>query len=266
MIRPMAYELLSLEVPLLQERKRIPMRVIRALVKHIAENFDPDQIILFGSHAYGEPEAWSDVDLLVVKDIPEDKEIETALEISDTLPSQSFSIDILVRSRKVIASRIALGDWFMREITGQGKIMYQRLVRDGGQADSNAAEEANFSDASHPRRPKRIPIRVIRGLVKPIVEHFDPDEVILFGPQAYGRLKPSSGVDFLVVKDIPEGKEIETALEISDTLPSHPFSLDILVRSRAVIEKRLALGDHFLREIIANGKRLYARPDRRMGS
>jgi hypothetical protein len=32
-----------LAVPPIQKRKRIPQRVIRALIKHIAENFNPDK-------------------------------------------------------------------------------------------------------------------------------------------------------------------------------------------------------------------------------
>jgi hypothetical protein len=45
------------QVPPINERKRIPMRTIRAIADHIVENFDPEQIILFGSHAYGKPNA-----------------------------------------------------------------------------------------------------------------------------------------------------------------------------------------------------------------
>ena len=59
-----------LRTPQLNKRVRIPMRTIRALVKLIAEKFDPEEIILFGSHAYGKPHAWSDVDFLVVMDTP----------------------------------------------------------------------------------------------------------------------------------------------------------------------------------------------------
>ena len=44
---------------------RIPMRTIRALANQIAKKYNPEEIILFGSHAYGKPHAWSDVDLLV---------------------------------------------------------------------------------------------------------------------------------------------------------------------------------------------------------
>ena len=44
----------------------VPMRVIRRFAREVAEHFRPDQIILFGSHAYGRPHADSDVDILVV--------------------------------------------------------------------------------------------------------------------------------------------------------------------------------------------------------
>ena len=58
------------KIPVLQERKRIPIRVIRALVNHIVNNFSPDEFILFGSYGYGKPTPWSDVDLLVIMETP----------------------------------------------------------------------------------------------------------------------------------------------------------------------------------------------------
>ena len=42
------------------------MSVIRRFARQVAERFRPDRIILFGSYAYGEPNADSDVDILVV--------------------------------------------------------------------------------------------------------------------------------------------------------------------------------------------------------
>src|SRR5512134_689749 len=105
---------------------RISMRMIRALANHIAEKFDPEQIILFGSHAYGKPSAWSDVDLLVVMETPEGKEFEKSLEIRETLPILTFGLDIVVRSRKVIERRKKLGDWFLVDVTEKGKVLYER--------------------------------------------------------------------------------------------------------------------------------------------
>ncbi len=116
----------AFQVPPLDKRKRIPMKTIRAIAKHIAEKFDPDQIILFGSHAYGRPTAWSDVDLLVVMDTKKGEEFEKSLEIRKTIPDLTFGLDLVVRSRKVIERRKKLGDWFLVDITEKGRILYEQ--------------------------------------------------------------------------------------------------------------------------------------------
>ena len=101
------------------------MKTIRAIANHIAKKFDPEQIILFGSHAYGKPTAWSDVDLLVVMDTPKG-EMETILEIVDSLPEVLISVDVLAHSRKVIEKRQSLGDQFMVDIMKKGRVLYAR--------------------------------------------------------------------------------------------------------------------------------------------
>lgn len=120
------------QVPPLNKRKRIPMRAIQAIVKHIAEKFAPEQIILFGSHAYGRATASSDVDLLVVMDTPKGKEFEKSLEIRKSLPSLTFGLDVVVRSRKAIERRKQLGDWFLVDATEKGKVLYERSNRGVG--------------------------------------------------------------------------------------------------------------------------------------
>lgn len=115
-----------LEVPPIQKRKRVPLRVIQALVSHIVQNFNPEKVILFGSYAHGKPNKWSDVDVLVVMDTPPEGEVATAMTISNSLPPHWFSIDVVVRSQAAIDRRIPLGDWFLKEIMQQGKVMYER--------------------------------------------------------------------------------------------------------------------------------------------
>ena len=104
------------------------MRVIRGLAKHIAEKFDPEQIILCGSYAYGKPGAYSDVDLLVVMDTPKGA-LETGLEIAQSLPPRRFHVDVVARSREVIERRKKLGDWFLIDITEKGTVLYERTDR-----------------------------------------------------------------------------------------------------------------------------------------
>ncbi len=114
------------QVPPLNKRKRIPMKTIRAIAKHIADRFDPEQIILFGSHAYGKPTAWSDVDLLVVMDVPDGKETEVSLAMMESLPKLMFHVDVIARSRETIERRKKLFDWFLIDITEKGKVLYER--------------------------------------------------------------------------------------------------------------------------------------------
>ena len=120
MATPSAFQVLPIN-----KRTRIPMRTIRALADHIAKKFDPEKMILFESHAYGKPEPWSDVDLLVVMETPKG-EAETSLEIYKSLPRITFSLDIVVRSHEEIERRKKLGDWFLIDITQKGKTLYER--------------------------------------------------------------------------------------------------------------------------------------------
>jgi predicted nucleotidyltransferase len=115
----------SLEIPALHQRERIPMYAIQAVVDIIAAKFDPDQIILFGSHAYGSPKPWSDVDLLVIME-SDHHPVEVSQEMLQALPPFLFSVEILVRSAETIRRRIQLGDAFLKEITTRGKVLYAR--------------------------------------------------------------------------------------------------------------------------------------------
>jgi predicted nucleotidyltransferase len=108
--------------------KRIPRREINAVVKRIAEKFDPEKIILFGSYAYGKPHQYSDVDLLVVMETHERPRAKQ-IEISRALSPHPFGMDILVRTPQQINTRIPLGDYFLREIVTRGKIIYERSAR-----------------------------------------------------------------------------------------------------------------------------------------
>ena len=115
----------AFQVPPLKERKRIPVKTNHAIAEHIAEKFNPEKIILFGSHACGTPTAWSDVDLLVVMDTPKG-ELETAVAISESLPTLTFRVDIIACSKEVIEKRKKLGDWFLIDETEKGKVLYER--------------------------------------------------------------------------------------------------------------------------------------------
>ena len=96
---------------------------IQATCDDIVREFAPLQVILFGSYAYGTPTEDSDVDLLVVMNIPESETRRQTVEIRQRIPRR-FPMDLLVRSPEEIAYRISYNDWFLREITEKGEVLY----------------------------------------------------------------------------------------------------------------------------------------------
>ena len=113
---------------------------IQTTCDDIVREFTPLQVILFGSYAYGTPTEDSDVDLLVVMDIPKSEFRNKAVEIRRRISSR-FSLDLLVRSPEEIAYRVSYNDWFLREITEKGDFLYGSRVpyNSGNQQDASSA-------------------------------------------------------------------------------------------------------------------------------
>jgi predicted nucleotidyltransferase len=102
----------------------------------------------------------------------------------------------------------------------------------------------------------------IHNVVQQVAAHFQPEKVILFGSYAYGHSQPESDVDLLVIMRTPL-KPMEQAVRICQAIEYH-FGLDLIVRTPEMLERRLALGDPFLAEIVSEGKVLYERIDNRV--
>jgi predicted nucleotidyltransferase len=107
----------------------IPMRVIRRYARAIAEEFHPNQIILFGSHAYGTPHEDSDVDLLVV--MPARNHHNQAVRILWRLAAP-FPLDLIVRTPKELKWRLEEGESFTTTILFQGRVLYRKRPRGSG--------------------------------------------------------------------------------------------------------------------------------------
>ncbi len=101
----------------------VTRKEIQATCDDIVREFAPLQVILFGSYAYGVPTEESDVDLLVVMDIPKSEFLNKAIEIRQHI-SYCFGLDLLVHSPEEIAYRVSYNDWFLREITEKGEVLH----------------------------------------------------------------------------------------------------------------------------------------------
>lgn len=122
----------------------VTQRAIRRYARQIAERFNPDQIILFGSHAYGTLNADSDVDLLVV--MPTRNPLDQALKIRLAVPAP-FPVDLLVRTPETLKWRLEEGDCFLHEIVSRGKVLSEG-VRKRNQVAPSGGQEHDGRDHS----------------------------------------------------------------------------------------------------------------------
>lgn len=97
-------------------------RQIQELARQIAEKFQPEKIILFGSYAYGEPDVDSDLDLLVIMKFT-GRRIHQVLEIRK-IARGNFPTDIIVRSPDEVVWRYEQCDPLIRMAIDFGKVLY----------------------------------------------------------------------------------------------------------------------------------------------
>ena len=104
-----------------QESKVIIQTILRKLVAEYA----PQQVILFGSYAYGIPGPDSDIDLLIVKETSQRfiaRWVTVHRILTGTHPS--LPLETLVLTPRELARRLALGDQFIAEILDKGEVLY----------------------------------------------------------------------------------------------------------------------------------------------
>ncbi len=102
----------------------ITHEAIAAYAAEVARQFKPEKIILFGSYADGTATEDSDVDLLVIMRCrmrPPRKATQIYMKARPPFP-----MDMMVRTPKRIAERLAVGDCFMQEIVNKGQVLYER--------------------------------------------------------------------------------------------------------------------------------------------
>jgi predicted nucleotidyltransferase len=112
------------------EIRRPPTRpgadeVLQTLTWRIVEACDPERVILFGSRAWGSPRRDSDYDVFVIAASDEPILTRTA-RLRAAVHPRVASLDLLVRTPQEVAQRLAMGDFFVRQIIEKGRVLYDR--------------------------------------------------------------------------------------------------------------------------------------------
>lgn len=99
---------------------------IQTVAQLIAEQFDPEKIILFGSHARGQAGMHSDIDLLVVMREDEGRKhpgnpVRRAIAERFVLP-----VDVIISSPEVFAKQRTNPYSLIHKALEEGELLYER--------------------------------------------------------------------------------------------------------------------------------------------
>lgn len=103
-------------------------RTLQEVVERL-KAYQPESIILFGSHARGTAGADSDLDIVVVKRTTERRKKRLDVVLNLIYPGKKlgvwprYGVDILVYTPEELRRRYELGDFFVRRILREGRVV-----------------------------------------------------------------------------------------------------------------------------------------------
>ncbi|MEK7078471.1 MAG: nucleotidyltransferase domain-containing protein [Patescibacteria group bacterium] len=105
-----------------QSKKKALGKEVDNIVFQIKNSYKPEKIILFGSYAHGRQKENSDVDIVVIKNTNE-RPIRRMMRMATTIKSP-LGADILVYTPREWNKALKDGDFFVKEIADNGKVIY----------------------------------------------------------------------------------------------------------------------------------------------
>jgi len=114
-------DILNLCYTILMDKALIEQKIKEVAAKIVREH-KPEKVILFGSWAWGHPGPDSDVDLFVVKDVGNTREL--ARKIDGSIFPRPFPMDLIVYKPDQVKKRLDMGDFFITDILSKGIILY----------------------------------------------------------------------------------------------------------------------------------------------
>ena len=104
--------------------KTLDDRLIQTATQKLVEEFQPEQIWLFGSHAWGTPNEDSDVDLMVIVPSSDERPIRRMQRAQRCLRGIGFAKDVLVNTRSEFDRYRHLTASLSHRIFKQGRKLY----------------------------------------------------------------------------------------------------------------------------------------------
>jgi uncharacterized protein len=99
-------------------------QLLEVMVQRLVDCFKPEQIILFGSHAYGTPKPDSDIDLLVIVPQSDQPRYRRAREAYGALWGLAVPAEIVVMTRHEVERSRAVKSSLAHQAIHRGRVLY----------------------------------------------------------------------------------------------------------------------------------------------
>jgi predicted nucleotidyltransferase len=105
---------------------KIDESLLNEITNRLVQAFQPEQVILFGSHAWGTPHEGSDVDLYVIVAESSERPLQRARRALACLSGLRVAKDVLVRTRAEAEKYRHVYASLESQVFEKGKILYER--------------------------------------------------------------------------------------------------------------------------------------------
>ena len=96
---------------------------IKKIAEIIVKSTHPKKIYLFGSHAKGTARPESDLDLLIIADMPGPKN-KRNLAVRRLFPNRDFSLDVFVYHEDEFNEEVDIANTLATAVVREGKLIY----------------------------------------------------------------------------------------------------------------------------------------------
>lgn len=100
--------------------------MLSEMTSRLVEAFQPEQVILFGSYAWGNPDEGSDVDFYVIVPDSNERPVQRARRALACLKGLRVAKDVLVRTRAEAEKYRHVHASLESQVFEKGKVLYAR--------------------------------------------------------------------------------------------------------------------------------------------
>jgi len=97
---------------------------LQEIVTRLVETLHPEQVILFGSYAYGSPNQNSDIDLLVIVTDSDQPRYRRSRLAYAALRGILIPTDVIVLTREEVQKKVGVQSSLVKQALDKGKVLY----------------------------------------------------------------------------------------------------------------------------------------------